>query len=247
MTVSKITSGIWRAGTRYVNWYLIDAGEDGVTVVDAGLPQYKRHLDESLRQIGRRRDDIRAVLLTHGHIDHTGMAAALAGNGATIYLHSADRQLAADPRSNKAERSLLRYACYPGLMAFVGHAIRAGALHPLPMPDAAPVTDGSVLEVPGQPRVTHTPGHTDGSCVFEFAGHGVVFVGDLLCTVGPFSGRRADPQLQLRASNKSSDQAMASLGRLAEIQSRVVLPGHGTPWKEGVHAAITSARRIGCR
>jgi glyoxylase-like metal-dependent hydrolase (beta-lactamase superfamily II) len=175
------------------------------------------------------------------------MAAALAGNGATLYLHSADRLLAADPRSNRAERSLLRYACYPGLMAFVGHAIRAGALHPLPMPDATPVADGSVLEVPGQPRVTHTPGHTDGSCVFDFAGHGVVFVGDLLCTVGPFSGRRADPQLQLRASNKSSDQAMASLGRLAEIQSRVVLPGHGTPWNDGVHAAIASAQRIGCR
>ena len=174
MTVSKITSGVWRAGTRYVNWYLIDAGQDGVTVVDAGLPQYTRHLDESLRQIGRRRDDVRAVLLTHGHIDHTGMAAALAGNGASIYLHPADRRLAADPRSNRAERSLLRYAYYPGLMAFAGHAIRAGALRPLPMPDTAPVADGSVVEVPGQPRVTHTPGHTDGSCVFDFAGHGVV-------------------------------------------------------------------------
>jgi len=247
MTVSKITSGVWGAGTRYVNWYLIDAGQDGVTVVDAGLPQYTRHLDESLRQIGRRRVDVRAVLLTHGHIDHTGMAAALAGNGATIYLHPADLRLAADPRSNRPERSLLRYAYYPGLMAFVGHAIRAGALHPLPMPDATPVADGCVLEVPGQPRVTHTPGHTDGSCVFDFTGHGVVFVGDLLCTVGPFTGLRADPQLQLRASNKSSDQAMASLGRLTEIQSRIVLPGHGTPWKDGVHAAITSARRIGCR
>ena len=39
MTVSKIISGVWRAGTRYVNWYLIDAGEGGVTVIDAGLPE----------------------------------------------------------------------------------------------------------------------------------------------------------------------------------------------------------------
>src|SRR5215470_19990370 len=117
MTISKVTSGVWRAGTRYVNWYMIDGGKDGVTLVDAGLPAYVRQLDESLHQIGRTRNDVRALVLTHGHIDHIGMAAALAELGTTIYFHPADSHPAAHPRSNTAQRSLIRYAWYPAMIA----------------------------------------------------------------------------------------------------------------------------------
>lgn len=74
-----------------------------------------------------------------------------------------------------------------------------------------------------------------------------MFVGDLLCTISPATGRRADPQLQTRGSNTDSAQAMASLELLAGIEARTVLPGHGGPWQDGVEAAAASARRIGCR
>jgi glyoxylase-like metal-dependent hydrolase (beta-lactamase superfamily II) len=247
MTVSKVAAGVWRAGSRYVNWYIVDGGAQGLTLVDAGLPAYGRRLDETLHDIGRSRADVRALVLTHGHIDHIGMAAELAGPGATVYLHPADSHLAAHPGSNRPQRSLLRYAHYPGMVAFVGHAVRHGALRPPPMPAAQPVADGSVLEVPGHPIVTHAPGHTDGSCVFEFPEHGVVFVGDLLCTVNPFSGRHADPQLQTRGSNKNSEQAMASLRRLERVRAPLLLPGHGMPWDDGIEAAVASAMTIGCR
>ena len=115
------------------------------------------------------------------------------------------------------------------------------------MPPAVPLVDGAVAAVPGQPIVTHAPGHTDGSCVLEFRDHGVVFIGDLLCTMSFFSGRTSDPQLQTRASNRNSAQAMESLDRLHGITARTVLPGHGTPWLDGVESAAASARRIGCR
>jgi glyoxylase-like metal-dependent hydrolase (beta-lactamase superfamily II) len=175
------------------------------------------------------------------------MAAPLAELGATIYLHPDDSHLAANPRSNKPERNLIHYAYYPGMIAFLAHAIVQGALRPSPMPHSTAITDGSLLDAPGHPLVTHVPGHTDGSCVFEFQEHGVLLVGDLLCTVSSFTGRHTDPQLQTRGSNKSSDQAMTSLRRLQDVHTRVVLPGHGNPWNDGVEAAIASAMRIGCR
>jgi glyoxylase-like metal-dependent hydrolase (beta-lactamase superfamily II) len=158
------------------------------------------------------------------------MAAALAELGATIYLHPADSHLAARPRSNTTQRSLIHYAYYPAVIAFLAHVISHGALRPPPMPHARPITDGSVLEVPGHPQVTHVPGHTDGSCAFEFPEHQVAFVGDLLCTISPVTGRPASPQLQTRGSNTTATRpwprsAASTTSRAASCSRAMELPG----------------------
>jgi len=247
MTPIQVAPGVWAAGTRFVNYYVVDGGADGLTLVDAGLPGYARRLGPTLAAIGHAPADVRAVLLTHGHVDHVGMAQPLADAGATIYLHEADAALAADPRLNKTDRPLLPYLRYPATVAFVVHAVREGATKHRGAPALVPMRDGETLDVPGKPRVTHAPGHTAGSCVLEFAEHGVVFVGDLLCTISPAFGRGDVPQLQTRGSNADSDLAMSSLDRLAGIEASTVLPGHGGPWRDGVSAAVETARRVGCR
>ena len=247
MTVTEVVPGVWRAGTRFVNWYVVDGGAVGLTLVDAGLPGYRRQLAKSLTEIGKEMSDIRAVVLTHGHIDHIGFTDVLADAGATVHLHPDDVTLAHDPKSNKTDSKSLKYLAWPGTLAFIAHAVRNDVTKPQRMPEAVPLVDGAVADVPGQPVVTHAPGHTDGSCVLEFRDHGVVFVGDLLCTMSFFSGRASDPQLQTRASNRNSAQAMASLDRLQGVEARTVLPGHGVPWRDGVEAAAASARRIGCK
>ena len=176
------------------------------------------------------------------------MAPYLADSGATVYLQEDDVALAGSPRTNRTERSLLPYLLYPATLGFVVHAVANGALSPpRPMPRTAPLTEGPNPLIPGCPVVTHTPGHTDGSCVVEFTSHGVVFVGDLLCTASPVTGRHVRPQLQTRGSNRSSGQAMASLDRLGAVNAALVLPGHGNVWSDGVEAAAASARLTGCR
>ena len=247
MTATQVAPGVWRAGTRFVNWYIVDAGADGVTLVDAGLPRYREQLDSALGAAGRTRADVRALVLTHGHIDHIGMADVLAAEGATVHLHPADAPLAADPRRNTTDRSIVPYLRWPVTSAFIAHCFVNGITRPPRMPETVPLVEGATAAVPGSPRVTHVPGHTDGSCVLAFEEHGVVFAGDLLCTVSPRTGRRAQPQLQTRGSNRDSDQALASLDRLEGVEQRLVLPGHGGPWTDGVAAAVSSARRIGCR
>lgn len=244
--MEQVADRVWRAGTRYVNWYVVDAGDDGLTVVDAGFPKYQRGLDASLAAIGKVRADVRAVILTHGHIDHIGMAATFAASGATVHLHPDDAALAAAPKTNKPERTM-PYLLYPATMAFVGHALKQGAASPDPMPASEPLVDGAEVAAPGRPIVTHVPGHTAGSCILDFREHGVVFAGDLLCTINPITGQPESVQLQSRGSNGSSEEAMRSLDRLELITTRTVLPGHGNPWHDGVASAVASARRIGCR
>lgn len=244
MDVERVVPGVWRAGTRYVNWYVIDVGAEGVTVVDTGLPGYRHQLDGAVRATGRRIEDVAAVLLTHGHVDHAGGADAFP---AGVHVHPADVDLARDPRRNRTDRSTARYLLWPATAAFVAHALRNGALTPQDLTDPVAIADGDNLEVPGTPRVLHTPGHTAGSCVFEFPDHGVATVGDALCTVSPFSGRTVDPELQTRGSNRDCDRALASLDRLLELEVPVLLPGHGKPWHDGAETAVASAKRVGCR
>lgn len=248
MSVTEVTKGVWRAGTRWVNWYFVDAGVEGCVLVDAGLPKYHKALAKSLNELGKRPSDVTAVVLTHGHVDHVGMAPYLAEAGATVYLHDEDVALAREPRKNQTEKPLLPYLRYPATLGFVGHAIANGALKPSkPMPRTASLAVGPNPQIPGCPVVTHTPGHTDGSCALEFKSHGVLFVGDLLCTASPVTGLHVPPQLQTRGSNRDSSQAMQSLGSLGGVEAAVVLPGHGQPWTDGVEAAAASARRVGCR
>lgn len=248
MSVGEVARGVWRAGTRWVNWYLVDVGSEGCVLVDAGLPRYHRDLARSLQQIGKAPSDVKALVLTHGHIDHVGMAPYLADAGTVVYLHEADVALAGDPGTNRTERSVVPYLRYPAVAGFVGHAVINGALKPARlMPPTVPLTEGVNMRIPGSPVVTHTPGHTDGSCVVEFKEHGIGFVGDLLCTASPVTGRHAPPQLQTRGSNRDSSRAMESLGLLGGMEARLVLPGHGAPFADGIEAAAESARRIGCR
>jgi len=87
---SEVAPGVHRVGNAYVNCYLIEDGNQ-LTLVDAGLPGFRAQLDEYLRSRGRSIKDIAAVILTHGHGDHVGMADGVRLDApAPVYVHAAD-------------------------------------------------------------------------------------------------------------------------------------------------------------
>jgi glyoxylase-like metal-dependent hydrolase (beta-lactamase superfamily II) len=123
--------------------------------------------------------------------------------------------------------------------------MRNGALRPPHIEDTIHITDSQELEeLPGRPFVVYTPGHTLGHCALHLPQHRVIFVGDLLCTWNPLTGRRG-PQIMPRAFNFSSTQSLVSLERIEHLDAEVVLPGHGEPWTDGVAAAVARAREAG--
>jgi glyoxylase-like metal-dependent hydrolase (beta-lactamase superfamily II) len=234
----EVADGIHRFGTRMVNWYLIERG-GGLTLVDAGMRGYWPQLERALGALGRKVDEVEAVVLTHAHADHVGFAHQVKANSdATVWVHEGD----AEPGMRRFPpfRLYLRPTAWP----LLAHGLRNGLLA---TPDAAEVRtfgDGDVLEVPGRPRVRHLPGHTRGNCALYLPDASVVFSGDALVTFDPYRRRRG-PRLLIKGVNEDNDQARASLDQLADLNAHILLPGHGEPWRDGVAAAVAEARGHG--
>jgi glyoxylase-like metal-dependent hydrolase (beta-lactamase superfamily II) len=236
-----IADAVYRCGTDYVNWYLVEEG-GRLTVVDCGSRGYWPQLDRALKRLGRSREDVAAVVLTHGHVDHVGFAERLRSeSGTPVLVHEGDEQMVRTGKFQKTEGSVVKYLRYPFAYKMIGHLARNG----LSIDKVAEVTtyaDGERLDVPGSPLAIHTPGHSHGHCVLQF--ENVLFAGDALCTLNALTGALG-PQLAPDAFTSDTAQALESLGRLPE--SPLLAFGHGDPWTDGTEAAVSRAREAASR
>jgi glyoxylase-like metal-dependent hydrolase (beta-lactamase superfamily II) len=238
--VTEIASGIHRLGNPLVNMYLVQDG-DSLTLVDAGLPGFRGQLDETVRVLGSK---IEAVILTHGHGDHIGVAEGVRTDaGAAVHIHAADSELARSGKYHKRERSLLPYLRHRATLRLFYTAARTGGLRTPKVAELTTFAEDGELDVPGRPRAIHTPGHSPGHVVFHFPDRGVVIAGDAVVTYNPLTGRRG-PQIMPGAFNLSNEQALNSLSRIEPLDG-TLLVGHGEPWTGGAAAAVAQAREAG--
>ncbi len=242
--IAKLSDHVVRLGSPLVNWFLL-AGEDGVTVVDAGAPGYRDQLGPGCRELGREESDVKAVVLTHAHADHVGVAEILRSElGVPVYVHSGDEQLARTAKAlGKNEGSLTPYLRHAAAWKLLWELTRQGAIKPRPIQEVRTFEGGAELDVPGGLRAVHTPGHTDGHCVLVAASAGVAFAGDAICSHNPLTGARG-PQLMPKALTHDVAQALDSLDRLSGLGVSQLLPGHGDP-VESPDQAVEQAKRLG--
>lgn len=225
--------GVVRLGTDLCNWFLFEDG-GGVVVVDAGFPAYRPQLERGLALLGRSAADVQAVVLTHCHADHTGIAEQLRRErGIPVYAHEAERE-------SEREASVVPYLRYPHAIRFLTHFRTAG--EPEPVSELNTFVDGE--ELPGGLRAIHTGGHTPGHSVFHHQTRRVLFVGDLICTVNPLTGRRG-PQLLPRPLNLSSAAMLDALAKVETLDADRILVGHGETWTQGAAEAVRRARVVG--
>ena len=223
----RLAPGLHRVGNDIVAAYLVEA-EDGLTLIDAGIPGQYHDLLEELREMGRAVADIRGVVLTHGDTDHIGYAERLRReHGIPVYVHEADAARARGEVSTKPAWGHMRVG---PTAQFLWFAARKGGMRTTYLTEVTPVHDGDVLDLPGRPRIVSLPGHSPGSIGVVVPSVDAVFVGDALTTRHVLTGARG-PQ----PAPFTDDPAAAhdSHAKLATIDARWVLPGHGTPWDGG--------------
>jgi glyoxylase-like metal-dependent hydrolase (beta-lactamase superfamily II) len=241
---TEVAPGVHRIADSYVNWYVVE--QDGrLCVVDAGVPTSWASLQDALARLGRRTDDIEALVLTHAHFDHVGFAArARSELRIPVYLHENDVPLARHPARYDHERPRSLYLLtQPGALPIVAELTRNRAWFAPPVKDVVRYTGGT-LPVPGSPRVVFTPGHTLGHCALHLPDRDALISGDALVTLDPYTGRTG-PRLVARAATADSERNLRSLDALLETGARTVLVGHGEPWTTGIESAVAQARQAG--
>jgi len=199
---------------------LYDASCREAVLIDAGLVGEMPGLSRVLREIGIDWRDIKAFLLTHGHIDHTGNLAKIKQlTGGPVFAHPAEQ-----PHINGT------YA-YRGPSRVCGVLESAGRwlLRYQPVDIDKPLDPGMELPFWGGLRVLHLPGHTHGHCGFYSSRFGLLFSGDLFASYGFFT------HLPPAFLNSCPEYYEASLNEVVELSPKQIIPNHYSGFDGEMH------------
>jgi glyoxylase-like metal-dependent hydrolase (beta-lactamase superfamily II) len=240
--LSQTTEIVHLAQGEAVNWLLV-TDDTGVMLIDAGYPGDRDEVLASLRRLGYEAGDVRAILLTHAHIDHFGSAIWFAKtHGTPVYCHA--DEVGHAKREYLEQASPLDVALRiwrPRWGVWGLHVLRSGGLIREGIPTAQPLTADVAAQLPGHPIAIPTPGHTGGHC--SYLVDGVLASGDALVTGHPLL-RRSGPQLLPAVFSHNQGDCIRSLAALALLETEILAPGHGDLWRGPIREATDQASSL---
>jgi glyoxylase-like metal-dependent hydrolase (beta-lactamase superfamily II) len=254
--VAEVAEGIHRMalplgihGVPTVSAYLL-RGDDRDTLVDCGIaagvgggdpgPDGTAAITAALTAVGSSLDRLERLVVTHAHIDHFGLAGEVVRrSGGELWMHrrtELDLAKYAEPDDAIDSRTLM--LADHGLFGPELTESSEGLRDWLPvMPSVARpsrLLDGGERFTAGGRtwEVVHTPGHSPGHVCLWNAQERLLCSGDhLLQVVSPpvtfERGFEPDPM----------GSYLESLDRVRDLAPELVLPGHGTPFRDGARRA----------
>jgi glyoxylase-like metal-dependent hydrolase (beta-lactamase superfamily II)/ketosteroid isomerase-like protein len=224
-----VAEGVWvvQGQPGRCNVYLIEE-DGGVTLFDAGA----RTMVRAVATAGAKLGGIRRIVLGHAHTDHRGVAPAL---GVPVLCHPDEVQdaegsggfrywpqgLAGLPMGlRQAHRLMHRYAWDGGPVEIYGT-----------------LTEGDDV---GGFRVVHIPGHAPGQIALWRESDRLALSSDCFYTLDIW-GRNCAPRVPESLYNFDTEQARASIRKLAALDPAAAWPGHAKPLTGDVRSALERA------
>lgn len=239
MKISEPAPGVHFVEGPASNWIVVREG-DGFLLIDGGYPADRDLVLDSIRQLGLEPADAQAMLITHGHVDHTGSAAYFSRTFGTPILCSPE-ELAHVQGKEKHQVTIgqvLLRIWQPKVLRWMVHVIKAKALQAEPAVQAVAWTEQRLAGLPGSPRAISVPGHTPGNVALLLPNAETIAVGDTFVSGHPISSERG-PQMLHRMYHSDPAGALEATRRLEGVQANVILPGHGP----ALHMPLSEALR----
>lgn len=257
MTEQRLAElGIWRIPVPIpfpqaggpVNVYLLEEEDGGLCLFDAGLgsPEAQAALEAGFARLGRSFEEIRRIVVSHGHVDHYGNAQTLverAGGAVPVLAHAADlgKIAASGPRWRDRAPAygahLLRLGVPGEALARLASEVGGGYDLARRVKEVRAVAPGERLRfLRFEAELLHMPGHTPGLLCLWDEEHRIFLADDhLLERVSP------NPIIELGPGGEEGFfrplvAYLESVARLRALPVELVLPGHGPPF--GDHAAV---------
>jgi len=209
----EIAPGVHQVeGVRGCNVFLL--GSDKLALVDTGMAGSVGAIERYLTRIGRPREALKLVVVTHCHVDHTWSLAKL--RWAQPLLVAAHEAEAPYIDGRLPPLGVQGSGFVRGIQRLISSRHRRKSV-----PVDVSLRDGSHLDFGLDVRVLHTPGHTPGSISLYLPGPRLLLVGDAI------SNRYGRLRLPPRATTVDMDKARHSVARLAALDVEVVCFGHG--------------------
>lgn len=226
----RVAEGVWilRGGfpMKTMNVYLIE-DEGGVTVFDGGISD----MGDAVRIAAVRMGGVRRVVLGHADADHRGAVPAIDG---PVYCHPAEREAAESSATNRPYWDFSKLAPH-------GRALLSRLL---------PIWDGGAVHIEGTVsegdevagfRVVELPGHAPGLIGLFRESDRLALVSDCFYTLNPQSGMKGPARVPHPAFNIDTEQARASIRKLAGLDPVIAWAGHTDPVAGDVAAQLERA------
>jgi glyoxylase-like metal-dependent hydrolase (beta-lactamase superfamily II)/predicted ester cyclase len=226
----RVAEGVWlvRGGfpLKSMNVYLIEDEGGGVTMFDAGIKAMSTGVSAAAASLG----GLNRIVLGHSHGDHRGAAPGLQ---VPTFCHPAER---IDAQGDA------------GMHYFDFSKVSVPARWTIPR--LLPVWDGGPVAIAGTVeegddvsgfRVVHIPGHAPGMIALFRESDRVALTTDCFYTLDPGTGRHGAPRVPLYGFNLDTEQARASIRKVAALEPSVAWPGHADPVTGDVRAQLERA------
>lgn len=193
----------------HFNIYFIQT-DDGYILVDTGMAVNQKQLDEAFSKAGINPQDVKLIVITHGHADHIGnVAYAKELSGADVLCHE---YVAPFLRDGKGVPAVAQ--------TFTGKIFNAltPMKYPAVEPDVAVKEEFDLTQYGIKGKIIHTPGHSQGS-ITVLLDTGEMLLGDIV--------RGEAPEIHLGNFYEDKDALIQGLEMLVTYQPQKVYMSHG--------------------
>lgn len=219
MTVPVIINpNFYQVSLAEVNVFIVKI-KAGLILIDTGPPGSKTTIFQAIRNIGFHPNDIKHIIVTHAHYDHSGSLADILDDvNATVYMHPAESELiqkgiAHRFKSKKANKLL--------------YAITKASVIKLPRLNVKPVKNISTVKhrewIPDTTglQVIYAPGHCKGQiALFSPENEGIMVTADSVENID---------HLKLTSQYHNLHTCLVTIKRISMMDFNVALFSHGRP------------------